>query len=142
MPKPKPAAKPQQVQVRKRQDRFLAAFRLFGTIMGACRSINFSRKQVYEWRNHDEGFEQRFLDCELQVTALLEDGTMYDALGVWDEKLGRFKNGDSILKMFLLKARNPTKYRENIKLEHAGGFTIKDLCVDDPGPAPKPEGKK
>ncbi len=136
MPKArKPIVRPGLVQTLKRQDRFLAAFRLMGTIMGACNSINISRNVVYQWRKHDEDFEKRFVECDLDNTCLLEDGTMYDALGVWDEKLKRFKNGDPILKMFLLKARNPTKYRENIKLEHAGGFTIKDLCVDDPGEA-------
>lgn len=107
-------------QVQKKQNRFLAAFEKTGTILQAARKCNVSRRAVYYWRAHDKEFEAKFLALELDVTSFLEDATMDDALGVWHAKKQRYVGGDSILKIFLLKSRNPTKYRDNTKIELAG----------------------
>jgi len=141
MPKARKPAAPRSLLVLKHQQRFLSAFKLVGTIQGACRAIKMSREQVYHWRHTDPAFSALFDECKLAVIDLLEDSTLHDALGKWDEEELAFVKGDPILKMFLLKALDPKKYRENIKLEHAGSVTLMDLCVDDPD-APKAVPKK
>lgn len=117
-------------QVRQRQDKFLAAYAAYCTIQGACRALKTNRKGAYYvsretvrlWRRDDPAFEQRFQDIKPELEATLAESAYDDALGEWNEKTQRFTAGNAILKIFLLKALNPEKYRDQMKLEHSGGI--------------------
>lgn len=116
-------------EVLKRQAAFLAAFKKCGTQSRAASRIGISRETVRIWRNTDENFEKQYQDADLNITGMLEDSAMDDALGELNEKSGRYEGGDPITRMFLLKARNPEKYRENFKLEHSGEVVSRIVLV-------------
>ena len=109
-----------KTQVRKRQDRFILAFSKTGTILRASIASKISRETVRLWRKFDPAFEKRFQNLDLDVTSLLEDSAVDSAIGRWDDVEQRYVGGDSILKIFLLKARKPLIYRDQVKVEHAG----------------------
>ena len=113
-------------QVRKRQTAFLDAFVKTGTILGACRRIGISRETVRKWRRDDAAFEKLFQDADLDITETLETKSMSMAMA-----------GDGTQLIFLLKARNPKKYRDFVKVEHAGEVTLKDLVMNGPEPEKK-----
>lgn len=113
------AAKKRAAQVRKRQDIVLDAFIKTGTILGAARRTGISRETIRKWRKNDEAFEKRFQDADLDITETLETKAMSMAMG-----------GDTTMVIFLLKSRRPGTYRDNVKVEHAGSITIKDLLLE------------
>lgn len=108
--------------VLKRQALFLDAFVKTGTILGACRRVNISRETVRQWRLNDAAFEKRFIDAELDITETLETKMISLAMA-----------GDVTSLIFLLKARDPKRFRDHFKVEHEGGITVKDLILYDPG---------
>ncbi len=118
-------------QVRKRQDKFLAVFAGYLTIAGACRAMKAHRKGAYyvsrelvrRWRRDDPAFEARFQELHADSEQMLADATVDDALGDWNEQTQRFIGGNAILKIFMLKALNPTKYRDNANV--SGEFKSK-----------------
>lgn len=111
----------------KRQNLWLDAFVKTGTILGACRRTGVGRETVRQWRLKDPAFEARFQDSDLDITETLETKGMSQAM-----------SGDTTLLIFFLKARRPKVYRDNIKVEHGGSVTVKDLILqDDPPPDPK-----
>lgn len=129
-----------KAQVRKRQDRFLLAFSKIGTIARAAVAAKIAKETVRLWRKCDAEFEKRFQSIDLDVTGMLEDSAVDDALGQFDEKTGRYKGGDTITRIFLLKARRPEIYRDNTRLEaelrdKAGNVTIFTLKLGDEGNA-------
>lgn len=98
---------------------FIDAYIELGTITHAARKAGISRRTVYDWRQADEEFALALHDCREQVTDDLER-----------EAITRAKDGSDTLLIFMLKANRPEKYRENVKIEHAG--TIKqDLSSVD-----------
>lgn len=99
-------------QARKRQKAFLETFAKTGTIVGACRSLGISRETVRQWRKKDPAFEQAFQDADLDVTEILETKAMQQAL-----------TGDTVMTIFLLKARRPEVYRDYVKHEVSGEIT-------------------
>jgi hypothetical protein len=80
---------------------FLAAYRKYGVIWRAARSVGVSRDAVHDWRKHDPEFAQQFDDALRSNTELLEDSAIRRAL-----------RGNTALLIFLLKARKPEKYSE------------------------------
>lgn len=127
-------------QVRLRQDKFLEVYAGSCTIAGACRIMGEGKKKnefritkecVRLWRRDDAEFEKRFQETKANLEGVLEDSTVDDALGEWSEKNQRYVAGNPLLKMFLLKKLNPA-YREQFKLEHAGGVTVKSLLLEAP----------
>lgn len=91
-----------------KQKLWLAAFAKQGTILGACNITGMSRNTIRNWRL-DPKFEERFQDVDLDVTETLEASALQRALA-----------GDTALTIFLLKSRNPQKYRERGWLEVTG----------------------
>ncbi len=112
------APKRRKPQVLMRQGLFLRHFVKTGTVLGACIRAKIGRETVRQWRKNDPEFAKRFDDCELDVTETLESRAVSQAMG-----------GDTTLLIFLLKARRPKTYRDNIKIEHGGGITIKHLLL-------------
>ncbi len=112
--------------------RFLAHFREFGNVTAACRAAGIKRRgTIYEWQEHDEAFATAFREAELEATDLLEAEARRRAVeGVRTEMpvlyRGRViqtvietKYSDTLL-IFLLKARAPERFRDNVRLEHTG----------------------
>ena len=91
---------------------FLDAFAQSGMVSEACRSVGIDRSTAYKTRQRDEAFALAWADVEERSTEELER-----------EAKRRAVDGSDTLMIFLLKARRPEKYRENVKIEHAG--TIK-----------------
>lgn len=91
------------------EDAFLAAFEHAGTVSGACAVVGIARSTAYRERYRNESFEQRWHEVEDTTTDELEL-----------EACRRAKNGSDLLLIFLLKARKPGMYRENVKVpDHA-----------------------
>lgn len=104
---------------------FLRAYAKVGGKLAAAKSMGIGPRTVYEWEQEDEEFRQAVLAVEEADTQELE-------------KIARKRAAkkSDLLMMFLLKGRKPLKYRDNVKVEHAGSVTVKDLLLTD-----EPKGK-
>lgn len=95
-----------RIDTKKRQEMFLQAYANTGTVYHACRMSGVSRCTMYYWRNNDKDFAyamQVAIDCN---TEQLEQACFQKAM-----------KGDSLLMMFLLKARKPEVYREKYEVK-------------------------
>jgi hypothetical protein len=105
---------------------WLEAFRAEGTVSAACAAVNVSRSTVYDARV-DEEFAAAWDAIEKETTDAMEREAYRRAVEGTSEPLvsaGRLvtnvqKYSDTLL-IFMLKARRPDVYRENVKIEHAG----------------------
>jgi len=88
---------------------FLENLRIYGTVTAACKQAGIARQTAYRHRQSDETFALAWADAEEESTEELER-----------EAMSRAINGSDTLMIFLLKARRPEKYRENVKIEHSG----------------------
>jgi hypothetical protein len=126
----------------QRQGAFLDALRLCGNIAEAARIAGCNRRSHYDWLRQDPTYADRFQDAEEEATDVLEMEVRRRAVDCveepviyqgkvsyvqrkvvdpetgeekWiptDEPLTVKKKSDTLL-MFLLKARDPQKYRDN-----------------------------
>lgn len=90
-------------------DEFLANFLEIGTVTGAAKATGVDRRTVQVARQRDEEFALKMADIEEQFTEKLEKVAYARAV-----------DGSDRLVEFLLKARRPDRYRENVKIEHSG----------------------
>lgn len=106
----------------KKKIEFLAAFEDLGTITGACRSTSVGRRTVYDWQQADEDFALALHDARRAVADDLEH-----------EAIRRAKDGSDTLLIFLLKAHDPDRFRENVKVEHSGrvGHDISGMTTEE-----------
>lgn len=88
---------------------FLEALAESGMVSEACAKAGVNRSTAYRARQADEAFALAWADVEERATEELERVVLKRAI-----------EGSDTLAMFLLKARRPEKYRENVKVEHAG----------------------
>lgn len=80
---------------------FLEHFAQMGNISKACDAAGISRRVVYSWQEKDEQFAAAFQESNIIATETLEA-----------EAWRRAKDSSDTLLIFLLKARNPARYRE------------------------------
>jgi hypothetical protein len=119
----------QTVRLKKR---FLEVFAETGNVTEACRRAGVKRRAtVYEWQEHDVDFGLAFHEAEAIATEVLEsearrravEGVITETPLIYRGKVVRTivetKYSDTLL-IFLLKARAPEKYRENIAIKHSG----------------------
>jgi hypothetical protein len=126
-------ARPRQSAHLKRA--FLKVFGEQGIISRAADQVGIDRNTVYYWQEHDAGFAAAFRQAEARATELLEAEAHRRAVqGVERLKFDRglpLVNPDTgepyrereysdTLLIFLLKARNPAKYRDNSRVELTG----------------------
>lgn len=123
------AKTPRQSQRLKR--RFIEHFREYGNITLGARHVGIDRTTVYWWQEHDEQFALAFREAELQSTEILEaearrrgvegveSTTPLYHKGELLDTIVETKYSDTLL-IFLLKARNPAKYRDNSHVELTG----------------------
>lgn len=122
---------------------FLEAFESEGMVSRACEAIGISRQTAYAERQRNEEFAVAWADVEERVVETMEREAYRRAVeGVEKPLVSAGKHvtdvteySDSLLQ-FLLKARRPERYRENVKVEHSGGLTQRvqvDLSKLSPG---------
>lgn len=99
------------------QPRFLEAFAETGMVSQACRIAGINRSTAYRARQRNETFALAWADVEERATEELESVARQRAV-----------DGSDTLMIFLLKARRPETYRENVKIEH-GGHIRQDLST-------------
>lgn len=116
-------------QSRRHKKAFLESFRQHGNVTRACRETGVGRSTVYAWQEHDQDFSFAFRVAEEEATEHLEEAAYERAVkGVAQETpiFHRGKHIDTVVKteysdtllIFLLKARAPEKYRDNILVTH------------------------
>jgi len=118
----KPAAKAR----RNWKPAWLKAFREHGTVTLACQAAKVGRSTVYSARA-DEKFADAWDAVEAETTDAMEREAYRRAVeGVTEPLVSAGKHVTNVQKysdtllIFLLKARRPKTYRENVKVEHAG----------------------
>lgn len=97
---------------------WIEAFRKIGVIGQACEAVNVSRQQVYDWRKEDPKFKKQFEESNIHITELIERSALNRAIvgtkkSVYQggKKVGDVVEPSDTLAIFLLKARDPKKYR-------------------------------
>jgi hypothetical protein len=106
---------------------FLAGLRDEHTVSHAAERAGVHRQRCYEWRAADPVFAEAWSDVEMRSTELLEREA-YRRAAVGTEKpvyqggelVGTVREFSDVLLMFLLKARRPSTYRENHRIEVGG----------------------
>lgn len=113
-----------RARVSRQKKAFLVAFAVTGNVSAACRSAACDRRNVYRWLEHDERFSLEYRQAELSSEDVLEAAAFKRAVqgtqkqrGIYDRSGRRVETEvvteySDVLLMFLLKARNPAKYRE------------------------------
>lgn len=125
LPPPEAESSDEALDARKRV--WLAAFEEAGTVTKGCKDSGIPRSTVYVWRQHDEAFALAWADIEEATTEAMEREAYRRAVEGVSEPLvsaGKLvtntqKFSDTLL-IFMLKARRPEKYRDNVKIEHTG----------------------
>lgn len=94
----------------KKDEEIIELLRRGYSMTGACRAVGISRTTFAEWRKEDPAFAAAVEE------AYRVDGTEY----LEDVARGRAEENSDTLLIFLLKARNPEKYRERAETRHVG----------------------
>lgn len=97
----------------------------------ACAAIDVSRRAAYNWRNEKPEFACAWDEAvRIGVTALEDEAHRRAFEGV-DKPIvhkgvvtNTMKDYSDTLAIFLLKAHDPDKYRENSKVELAGSIDV------------------
>lgn len=114
-------------QARHLKAEFLTRFRVHGNISAACREIGMTnRTEVYRWQEHDDEFAAEFQQAEIEATETMEREAYRRAVEGTEEpiyhqgdQVGSVRKYSDTLLIFMLKARNPSKYRERVQMQHA-----------------------
>jgi hypothetical protein len=91
-----------------KQRAFLAAFEKSATIIEASKKARISRNDHRAWLKDPE-YAAAFADARETACELLE--------GIARRRASRARKPSDLLLIFLLKGMNPTKYRDNAKVE-------------------------
>lgn len=110
------------------RQQWLENFRTTGNVRLACEAVGISRSTILHYREADPEFAKAYADAEEDAADHLEDAAYKRAVNGVDRR--RYdKDGNCIaeetvysdtLLLALLKARRPTKFRDNSKLELTG----------------------
>ena len=117
---------------------FCAVLAETGIVARACEAVAISRQTAYNWRDDDPAFAEAWdRAMRIGVTALEDEAHRRAFEGV-DEPVfyqgfetGAVRKYSDTLAIFLLKAHNPDKYRENSKVELTGQLKVNDMSEDE-----------
>lgn len=106
------------------QEAFLKAYSTAcPTIISACKAAKINPSTFQRWREEDSAFSVKFAAAKERAIETLEQEAWRRARDGWDEpvyfqgkQVGTVKRYDSTLLIFLLKANNPAKYRDNFNV--------------------------
>jgi len=117
---------------------FLAVLAETATVQAACDAIDVSRYTAYKWRKDAPGFAEDWDDALKAGMLRLEDEATRRATDGVDEPVfyqgsqcGSVRRYSDTLLIFLLKAHNPEKYRDNARVELAGHLSTSSLTDDE-----------
>ena len=106
--------------------KWLEAFAELGMVSAACEAVKVGRQTVYDARK-DDAFATAWDEIENQTTEAMErEAYRRGVEGVEEPLVSAGKHVTSVTKysdtllIFMLKARKPGTYRENVKVEHSG----------------------
>jgi hypothetical protein len=105
----------------------LEALERTGVVAYACEQADVDRLTVYKERQRNEEFALAWADSEERGTELLEaEARRRAAIGVdrpvfyKGKEVGQVREYSDQLLMFLLRARRPEVFRENVQVDHTG----------------------
>jgi|TARA_R100001530_G_scaffold52675_1_gene38866 hypothetical protein len=90
---------------------FLAAFRDTGIVRAACQAADINRQNVYKYRDRHPEFAEQWAQADADAADALE------AVALQRARKSKMDGGSDALLIFLLKARRPEKFRENINVK-------------------------
>lgn len=106
---------------------FLTALAETGIISAAAKVVGVNRSTVFRWRE-DPAFAEAFQDAIEQAADKIEAEAIRRAVEGFEEpvwyrgiEVGKITRHSDYLLGLLLKANRPDKYRENSRVELAGG---------------------
>lgn len=122
----------------EKAEAFFAALAETANVSKACAAIAVSRRTAYNWREADPGFAAGW-DRAMKAAVLgLEDEAHRRAFEGLDkpvfyqgEECGTIREYSDTLAIFLLKAHNPEKYRENSKVELEANIRVNDMTDEE-----------
>jgi hypothetical protein len=107
-------------------------------VTAAAQSAGVARSTTYEARLHDDAFASAWADiAEANLERMEAEARRRAVEGVdravyyQGEEVGLERQYSDTLLIFLLKAGRPEVYRENIKVQHAGGIRLSVPVVDE-----------
>lgn len=117
---------------------FCAALAETCNVGRACTAVGISRYTAYLWRKEMPEFAERWDEAMKAGVLALEDEAHRRAFDGVDEPVfyqggecGTVRKYSDTLAIFLLKAHNPDKYRENSKVELTGQLKVNDMSEDE-----------
>lgn len=120
------------------KEAFLGALGEHGMVTRACREVGIGRTTAYDARHADDAFAVAWADVEELTTERMEREAYRRAVeGVESDifyrggVVGTEREFSDTLLIFLLKARRPDRYRENISVRHAGGVRVTVPQLDE-----------
>jgi len=124
------------VQTAAKQRGFLAMLAQCCNVGKSCAAVGIDRSTAYTWREKDADFAAAW-EKALQIgISALEDEAHRRAFDGVDEPVfyqgevcGAVKKYSDTLAIFLLKAHNPDKYRDNARLELSGRVEMSEAIV-------------
>lgn len=97
-----------------------------------------NRTEIYRWLEHDDEFSAEFRQAEIEATETMEAEAHRRGVLGYDKpvyqggaQVGTIREYSDTLLIFMLKARNPDKYRDNVKVSHAGQIDHKVTTISD-----------
>ena len=104
----------------------------------ACKAVDIAIQTAYRWRKEmpdfaaewDEAMKAGLLGLESEAHRRAFDG-VEEPVFHQGEKCGTIRKYSDTLSIFLLKAHDPDKYRENSKLELAGSLALNSMSEEE-----------
>jgi hypothetical protein len=132
-----PPAEPEPDIELEPRARFLAKLAAGYSIAAACRAERIGRRTAYDWRERDEDFAKAWDAAIEEGSDILEDEARRRAHdGVTKPVyqggalVGVVREYSDTLLIFLLKARRPQKFRDNVKVDVSGKLTLEQLVTE------------
>ena len=129
-----PGARPEQLaQKAERQEAFLLHFGVLGNIEKSCELVGMPRSQrVYNWRDSDPEFAQRFKEAERKAADLLEHEAYRRAVEGFErpvyqggKQVGTTTEYSDTLLCRLLEARRPSTWSRKYDVRSQITTTVK-----------------
>lgn len=115
----------------EKEAKFLYGLRKGNTVSSAAAIAGFARQTVYDHRERDKTLAVRWVEAEAEGTEVLEQEAFRRAVQGTDHPVtyegaitATYKEYSDTLLIFLLKARRPEVYRENVSLTGARGGPV------------------
>jgi hypothetical protein len=109
-----------------------------GNITAACKTARYARQTAYEARERDETFAKAWDEAvERGIDALEDEALRRGGSGTLKPvfyqgaKCGSVREYSDTLLIFMLKAKRPLKFRDNVAIEHSGKIDHGALSDDE-----------